>query len=98
MEGRIRLDKWLWQARFFKSRSLAATVVGAGHLRLNGQHVNKPAQPVGPGDVLTLFQGGRIRVIRILATGVRRGPAAEAQLLYRDEEGTGVHPASVPRE
>ena len=94
MESRIRLDKWLWQARFFKSRSLSASVVEAGHVRLNGQHVTKPAQGVGPGDVLTFAQGRAIRVVRILAIGTRRGPASEAQALYVDEGGTGVQPGT----
>jgi ribosome-associated heat shock protein Hsp15 len=98
VDGRIRLDKWLWQARFFKSRSLSAGVIEAGRVRLNGQHVAKPAQPVGPGDVLIFAQGGRIRVIRVLATGARRGPAAEAQHLYRDEGETEVRPDIAPRE
>ncbi len=81
--GRIRLDKWLWQARFYKSRSLSAEAVATGHLRLNGARVTKPGQAVGPGDVLTFAQGGQVRVISILACGTRRGPVAEAQGLYR---------------
>jgi len=81
---KLRLDKWLWQARFFKTRSLAAELAGSGRLRLNGAHVTKPAQPVRPGDVLTFPQGSRIRVIRIEALGQRRGPAVEARTLYTD--------------
>lgn len=83
-EGRIRLDKWLWQARFCKSRGLSAALVEEGHIRLNGQHVVKPACPVAPGDVLTLVVAGQVRVIEVVACGTRRGPAAEAQTLYRD--------------
>ena len=82
--ARLRLDKWLWQARFFKSRSLAAAMLAAGQCRLNGQHVQKPAAEVGPGDVLTFPQGARIRVVRVAALGLRRGPAPEALLLYAD--------------
>lgn len=81
---KLRLDKYLWQARFFKGRDLAAEVVTSGHLRLNGQRCLKPGHAVGPGDVLTFPQGNRIRVIRILALGERRGPAPEAQALYAD--------------
>ena len=66
MAERIRLDKWLWQARFFKSRSLSAAFIEAGHLRLNGTHVAKPAQMIGPGDVLTFALSGRIRVVHVL--------------------------------
>ncbi|MBE3637502.1 RNA-binding S4 domain-containing protein [Mangrovicoccus algicola] len=83
-EARLRVDKWLWQARFFKTRGLAAELVGSGQLRLNGAHVRKAAQVVKPGDTLTFPQGGRIRVIRVLGIGTRRGPAPEAQALYHD--------------
>ena len=80
----MRIDKWLWHARFFKTRTLAASVVSAGHVRLNSVKVAKPAQGVAPGDVLTFAQGDTVRVIRVLAHGVRRGPATEAQTLYED--------------
>lgn len=79
----IRLDKWLWHARFFKSRSLAAAAC-AGPLRLNGQRVAKPSQTVRPGDVLTFAQGNAVRLVQVLAPGTRRGPATEAQTLYLD--------------
>lgn len=84
MAERIRLDKWLWQARFFKSRGLAAEAVSAGRVRVNGARVTKPATPVRPGDGLSFAQGSRVRVIRVLGIGVRRGPATEARLLYHD--------------
>ncbi|MBP1805647.1 RNA-binding S4 domain-containing protein [Rubellimicrobium aerolatum] len=80
----IRLDKWLWQARFLKSRSLAANLVAEGRLRVNGQPTDKPARAVGAGDVLTFALHGRVRVVRILDLGDRRGPAPEAQALYED--------------
>lgn len=80
----FRLDKWLWQARFFRSRSLSASLVAEGRVRVNGQPVRKPAHPLRPGDVLTFAQGARIRVIRVLAQGTRRGPASEAEALYDD--------------
>ncbi|HUF86687.1 MAG TPA: RNA-binding S4 domain-containing protein [Thermohalobaculum sp.] len=82
--GKLRVDKWLWHARFFRTRGLAAQLAGSGRLRINGEHVLKPAQPVRAGDVLTFAQGSRIRVVRIVALGVRRGPAAEAATLYAD--------------
>lgn len=81
---RIRLDKWLWQARFFKTRSLAAQLLRAGKLRLNGTHVKKASQPVTVEDVLTFPKANDIRVIKIIALGDRRGPASEAQTLYED--------------
>jgi ribosome-associated heat shock protein Hsp15 len=80
----IRLDKWLWQARFCKSRTLAAALVTEGRVRVNSERVTKPARAIGPGDVLTFPQGGAIRVVRVLAAGDRRGPASEAQGLYED--------------
>ena len=82
--GTIRIDKWLWHARFFKTRSLAAKQVSAGHVRLNADKISKPAQNVTPGDVLTFPQGRQIRVVRVEAIGERRGPAPEAQTLYFD--------------
>lgn len=82
--AKLRLDKWLWQARFFKTRTLAAGQVAAGHVRVNGVRVLKPAQAVGPGDVLTFAQGTQVRVVRITELGARRGPATEAQALYED--------------
>ncbi len=81
---RLRIDKWLWHARFFKTRGLAAELVAAGRLRRNGARLTKPGTQVGPGDTLTFPQGGHIRVVRVLATGTRRGPPAEAQALYDD--------------
>ena len=81
---RMRIDKWLWQARFFKTRTLAAANVSAGHIRLNSIRLAKPAHAVVPGDVLTFPMGDTVRVIRVLAHGTRRGPASEAQTLYED--------------
>ena len=81
---KARLDKWLWQARFFKTRGLSAEVITGGHVRVNSRKVSKPAQAVGPGDVLTFPQGRRVRVVRVLALATRRGPATEAQALYDD--------------
>lgn len=98
MGDKIRLDKWLWQARFFKSRSLSAAYVEAGHVRLNGVHVAKAAQAVGPGDVLTLPLGSGVRVVKIVACGSRRGPAPEAQGLYGDAGGTVVPPDATDPE
>ena len=81
---KLRLDKWLWQARFFKTRSIAAREVSAGHVRVNGDKTDRPACAVSPGDVLTFAQARRVRVVRIEALGDRRGPAPEAQTLYTD--------------
>ncbi|MFV0491633.1 MAG: RNA-binding S4 domain-containing protein [Pseudorhodobacter sp.] len=83
-DERIRLDKWLWQARFCKTRAIAAALVGSGRVRINGQKVAKAAHQVAPGDVLTLPLEGQVRLIRVLAPGHRRGPAVEARALYHD--------------
>lgn len=93
----VRLDKWLWQARFFKTRSLAAKVVAGGHVRVNSTRVSKPAHSVGPGDGLTFTAGNRVRVVRILALGTRRGPAPEAQALYEDLSPPVERDPSAPR-
>ncbi len=93
----IRLDKWLWQARFFKSRSLAAGVVSAGKVRVDGTPVSKPARAVGPGMVLTFVQQQDVRVVRILGIGTRRGPAPEAQALYEDLSPEKVKRPANPR-
>jgi ribosome-associated heat shock protein Hsp15 len=82
--ARLRIDKWLWHARFFKSRTLAAKWVDAGHVRVNRKVVRKVNHAVQAGDVLTFALGPHIRVIRIAALGERRGPASEAQTLYTD--------------
>lgn len=79
-----RVDKWLWHARFFKTRGLAAKLVSGGHLRINGNRIAKGSVMVGAGDTLTFPQARRIRVIEIKAIGTRRGPAPEAQTLYTD--------------
>lgn len=81
---KLRIDKWLWHARFFKTRSLAAKIVSGGKLRVNGQPISKPAYMVTVLDVLTFPQANDVRVIKVLAMGERRGPAPEAQLLYDD--------------
>lgn len=97
-EAKLRVDKWLWQARFFKTRGLAAELAGSGKLRINGSHSAKPSQTVRPGDVLTFPQGKRIRVIRVEAIGQRRGPASEAQALYTDLEPATPPPAPEPAQ
>ena len=80
----LRLDKWLWFARFLRSRSLAAPLCEAGRVRLNKVVIHKAHQPVRVGDVLTFPQGPHIRVVAVKALGERRGPAREARLLYDD--------------
>lgn len=82
--GALRLDKWLWHIRLVKNRSLGAELAERGRVRLNGQPARKAHQAIRPGDVLTIALGPRVRVLRVLALGTRRGPAPEAQELYED--------------
>ena len=81
-DGALRLDKWLWMARFCRTRALAQTFAGKGRIRLNGRVVEKPHALVRPGDILTLPLPGGVQVVRIVALPVRRGPAPEAQAGY----------------
>ena len=83
-DGALRLDKWLWFARFVKTRSLATKLVVDGRMRINGAPTQKAHYAVKVGDVLTFPLGPHIRVIKVLTLGSRRGPATEAQLLYED--------------
>ena len=92
----LRLDKWLWHARFFKTRALAARVVAGGKVRINGRRVHKPAASVVAGDVLTFVAGERVRVVRVRAPGLRRGPAAQARSLYDDLSDNGNPDAGPP--
>jgi ribosome-associated heat shock protein Hsp15 len=78
----IRLDKWLWQARFFKSRSIAAQAVKGGKIRINRRKPQRASANVRVGDGLTIIRGTQVVVLKIAALGTRRGPASEAQLLY----------------
>jgi len=80
----LRLDRWLWFARFFKSRSQAQAAIAAGTIWLNGRRVERPAQAVRVGDELVLPVGRGWRGVVIQALAARRGPAAEARRLYRD--------------
>jgi len=77
-----RIDKWLWHARFYRTRLLAQAAASRGLIRLNGRRVEKSSVDVGPGDVLTLPKGREIVVVRVIGLAERRGPATEAQRLY----------------
>src|SRR5271166_6956466 len=86
-----RIDVWLWRARFFKTRSLAAHTVEDGGVRLSRggalTPIEKPSRAVRPGDVLTFAQGTRWLAVKVEALGARRGPAPEARALYTMLEG-----------
>ena len=85
MPDSVRIDKWLWAARFFKTRSLAAQAVGGGKVQLNGARV-KPARGLKPGDELEINKGGFEYQVRVVLLSERRGPAKVAQTLYEESE------------
>jgi ribosome-associated heat shock protein Hsp15 len=79
----MRLDRFLWHVRIVKTRSAAQALAGSGHLRIDGRAVDRPAAPVRLGNILTFVgAGGSVRVIRVEALPVRRGPPAEARGCY----------------
>ncbi|WP_295045933.1 RNA-binding S4 domain-containing protein [uncultured Paracoccus sp.] len=80
----LRLDKWLFFARVFKSRALAVERIEGGGIRVNDQPCNKPGKLVRPGDRIVVSAFGHVRALQIAAIGQRRGPATEAQALYLD--------------
>ncbi|KPF64178.1 RNA-binding protein [Bosea sp. AAP35] len=90
-DDRQRLDKWLWFARFAKTRPAAVRLIEDGHVRLEGRRVKNPAHGLKLGDVLTLALPHATPVVKLLALGERRGPFEEARLLYErlDEAGRG---------
>ena len=96
--GGLRLDKWLWYARFCKSRSVAGELAASGRLRCNGGIVAKAHFEIAMDDVLTFPLGRHIRVVKVLALGQRRGPAAEARALYQDLAPPAGETALPPRK
>lgn len=82
-----RLDKWLWCARFMRARTDCAALIAQGSVRINRQPTDKAHARLRAGDVLTVPVHGRVRVVRVLALALRRGPAAEAAGLYEELEG-----------
>ncbi len=79
----LRIDKWLWAARFYKTRSLATDEIGKGRVQINGQDV-KPAREVRVGDEITVRQGMVTRVVQVRGLSLQRGPAPVAQMLYAE--------------
>ena len=82
MSESLRIDKWLWHARFCKTRAIAQEKAAQGHIRINGHRVEKASAAVRVGDIMTLPAGGRVIALKVLGLGIRRGPAPEAQTLY----------------
>ena len=84
-DDKVRIDKWLWAARFYKTRALAAHAVEGGKVQLNGARV-KPSKPLRPGDALEIRQGLYRYSIIVRELSARRGPAAQAARLYAEKE------------
>ena len=82
----LRIDKWLWFARFFKNRTLSGRIISQGKVRLNGKRISKPSTNLKKGDALTFSQGNILRLVKVLELGKRRGPFREAISLYDEIE------------
>lgn len=82
----LRVDKWLWFARFARTRSLAAKLCSSGQVTIGGAVVMQPSRPVRVGDAITVQHGRVLRRVTVRALGERRGPPAEAQRLYVETE------------
>jgi len=93
-KDKLRIDKWLWAARFFKTRSLAVEAVESGKVTMNEVRV-KPAKAIGAGDHLDIRLGQYHFEIEVLALSNRRGPAPEAQKLYRESEASKARRAEI---
>ena len=91
--ARQRLDKWLWFTRVVKTRSLASRLVTDGHVRVNSVRVETAAKAVRPGDIVTVALERHVRVLKVISSGDRRGPAPEARTLYED---LAPRPAAAP--
>lgn len=94
----LRIDLFLWQARFAKTRAAAQALATQGHVRLNGRRVERAHIPIRAGDILTLPSHGAARVIRILALPTRRGPPTEALTLYISLENDAAPPMRIDAE
>ncbi len=77
-----RIDKWLFHARFYRTRVLAQAAIASGRIRLNGARIDKPGHVLKAGDVLTLGKGSQVIAVKVLALAEKRGSAKEAQILY----------------
>ena len=95
MTEKIRLDTWLWYARFYKSRSLSSKAILTGKVRVNSIKIIKPASKVKINDVLKINNLNAVRTIQVQSLGNRRGPASEAQKLYKDLLGNATSASNI---
>ena len=84
MEGKQRIDRWVWHARVVKTRKLAASLVASGHVRVNGKRVDSPGHVVSTDDVLTIALPSIVRVLRVIEIADRRGNPKNAKQLYEE--------------
>jgi len=96
-EEKVRIDKWLWAARFFKTRSLATRAVAGGHVQCNGGRI-KPSRPVQEGERLQMRRGEEEFTVDILGLSSRRGPASVARTLYRETEESVIRREAAREE
>ena len=94
---RMRIDKWLWTARFYKTRTLATHAVETGHVRVNGERI-KPAHAVGPGSLVEVRKQGLAWIVEVTGVAERRGSATDAAALYRETEESAATRARMIAE
>jgi ribosome-associated heat shock protein Hsp15 len=87
MSEKVRLDKWLWAARFYKTRSLATEAINGGKVHVNGERV-KPSRAINTGDEVKVSKGELSVTVEVLALSDKRGPAKVAQTLYQETEAS----------
>ncbi len=93
---RQRIDKWLWDARVVRTRSAAAALAAAGHVRVNGQRIDAPSRAVRPGDVVTVALDRTVRVLKVLGFAERRGASDDARALWAEFEPPASGAAEPP--
>ena len=96
-ENKVRADKWLWAARFFKTRALASEAIQGGHVHINGSRI-KPSRPVAIGDEIKIQKGNESFLISVTGISAKRGPANQAQLLYSEHESSIAKRAMLQEE
>ncbi len=96
IQNSMRIDKWLWHARFVRTRAAATRFIQSGKMRVNGIRKNKPSHQIRAGDVLTFALSARVRVIKIISLSTKRESAPLAQQLYKDLSPPHI-PAHTPK-
>ena len=97
-DDRQRIDRWLWNARVVRTRTAAAGLVVAGHVRVNSVRVTAPGRVVKCGDVVTVTLHAGVRILRVIGMTPRRGDASAASLLYEEMSGSNEGSRSAPAD